>query len=426
MLREEQVAELLRRCESAAGRTLTQSRGNLRKASTRAAAVWELLFYEAAAQLGRVEGESPQGGPDVRLKLPTGRWVSIEVTYLHRRFDDDNRKSEMVARWMHDAAAAIGPFPPQINCQFGGDSTHPAGPKRTLPQESDRRRFLASAEVAQFLHAIKTLPKETHTLRLTKYSITLTASPHEPGSPGFLGWGGLEPEAPKAVGEHAAYRALREKLKQHKVDEPHLVCIGSDVSPVLTNAFSSINVGLDRALDAAVQKSGKLSGVLVVNIESAGSSSWGNSRLARCTAYPVPNCRYPLNDSEWDFVKTLDLNRWRYTFPLSRRESSPQHRHRNIPGPLGYSPTRRGSVKLTIPASVLTDVLAGRRNLMDEYGGPEGQMTHGIATCLANGWTVVACSFQEGDVQTARAASVLLELAPPHDPVFWPLGPAEG
>lgn len=29
-----------------------------------------------------------------------------------------------------------------------------------------------------------------------------------------------------------------------------------------------------------------------------------------------------------------------------------------------------------------------------------------------------ACSFQGGDVQQAKAALVVLELAPPHDPVF--------
>ena len=39
---------------------------------------------------------------------------------------------------------------------------------------------------------------------------------------------------------------------------------------------------------------------------------------------------------------------------------------------------------------------------------------------LQEGWSIVACSFQDGDVQQAKAASVVLELAPPHDPVFWP------
>ena len=77
-------------------------------------------------------------------------------------------------------------------------------------------------------------------------------------------------------------------------------------------------------------------------------------------------------------------------------------------------------MKLTIPTSVLVDVLAGRTQLLDDYGGSEDSFGHSVTRCLQEGWSVVGCSFQDGDVQQAKAASVLLELAPPHDPVFWP------
>lgn len=135
MLIEEQVAELLRRCEALAGRELKQVRGNLRNAATRAEAVWELLVMEAVAKLGRIEVESSQGGPDIRLELPTGRWASIEVTYLHPRFEDEERRSAMVARWIHDVASSLGPDAPEIRCDFQGDSKHLAGPRRKLPLE---------------------------------------------------------------------------------------------------------------------------------------------------------------------------------------------------------------------------------------------------------------------------------------------------
>ena len=44
MLREEQVTELLRRCELITNRRLKQTRGNLRNAESRAAAILELKF----------------------------------------------------------------------------------------------------------------------------------------------------------------------------------------------------------------------------------------------------------------------------------------------------------------------------------------------------------------------------------------------
>lgn len=82
LLTEEQAAELLQRCERIAGRNLPGLRGRLSRHEGRLAAVWEMLVVDAAARLGTVEYESPGGGPDIRLKLPTGRWVWIEVTLL--------------------------------------------------------------------------------------------------------------------------------------------------------------------------------------------------------------------------------------------------------------------------------------------------------------------------------------------------------
>lgn len=422
MLKEEQVAELLRRCEAIAGRDLKQVRGNLRKALTRAEAVFELLVTEAAAQLGQVEYEPLGGGPDIRLELPSGRWVSIEVTYLHPRFDDEERRSAMVARWMHDAATALAPNPPEIRCQFYGDNNHPAGPKRTLPQEQDRRRFLASAEVAQFLDSVATRPTETHQQRLKNYSVILTASPRAPGSHGFLSWGGSVQEAPKVAKEHAVFRALRAKLHQHKVDEPHLVCIGSDVSSALTSRISSSGFRIEHALGAAVRNSGQLSGVLIVKFEQATGFLQGHSLAAHCTAYPVESCRHPLTEAEWAHICTFDFNRWKYSFALDRREVAPQNRQRHVPGSLALASSSGGVVKLTIPAFVLADVLAGRKELLDDYGDTEEQFGRSVMKCLEEGWSIVGCTYQAGDIERATAPSVVLELAPPHDPVFWSRG----
>lgn len=420
MLKEEQAAELLRRCEAVAGRELKQTRGNLRRASTRAAAVWELIVAEAAAQLGRVEYEASQGGPDIRLELPTGRWVSIEVAYLYPRFEDEEQRCSMVAKWMYDAAASMGPNPPEIRCEFHGDYSHPAGPKITLPLEQDRKRFLASPEVAQFLAAVAARSSERHQARLTDYSVTLTAAPRQPGSHGFLSFNRPHFEAPKAVNEHAVFRALSAKLQQHKVDEPHLVCVGSDVSHALSTNMSGLTVRLEHALGAAVHKSGELSGALVVNIEQSSQIWSGISRAARSTAYPIKSCRHPLTELEWAFIQKLDLNRWKYTFPLSRKETHPKHRRRHASGSLGTSSTSGGNMKLTIPTYVLVDVLAGRKQLLDDYGPPEDNLGRMVRRSLQEGWSIVGCDFQAGDVQQAKAASVVLELAPPHEPVFWP------
>ena len=77
-------------------------------------------------------------------------------------------------------------------------------------------------------------------------------------------------------------------------------------------------------------------------------------------------------------------------------------------------------MKLEIPASILVDVLAGRMQLLDQYGDTEDSFSQSVVSCLQEGWSIVGCRFLDGDIPQAKAASVLLELAPPHDPVFWP------
>lgn len=420
MLKEEQVAELLRRCEAIAGRELKQTRGNLRKAETRAAAVWELIASEAASQLGRVELEPPAGGPDIRLELPTGRWASIEVTYLHPRFEGEERRKSHLVTWVHEALSALVPNQVLLRCEFHGVYGHPAGPKLDLPQEQDRKRFLASAEVAQFLSAVTGRPQEPHQIRLSEFPVTLMSSPRPPGDPGFLTWGGPCLEAPKVVSEHAAHRALRAKVRQHSVNGPHLVCIGSDVSRVLSSPANGMGIRLEDALGAAVRKGGGLSGVLVVNIEDARPVWSAASRTARSTAYPVADCRYPLTDEEWTFIRNLDFNRWKFTPPLPRKEVEPRHRYRHLDGPLTLGSSTGAKMKLTIPAYVLTDVLAGRKNLSDEYGAAGAQLGGAVLSCLAKGWSVVGCEFCDGDIQQGKAPMVVLELAPPHEALFWP------
>ena len=417
MLKEVQAAELLRRCETIAGRRLTQVRGNLRQAKTRAAAVWELLVLEAAAQNGPVEYEPEGGGPDVRMKLPTGRWTSVEVAYLNPRFEDINDRSRAVATWVNDAVAKkLGSQPPRIHCEFHGEK-HPAGPRRTLPQEHEMTLFLRDPEIIDYVERVAANPQGTHEQRLTKYTVTLTSSPYHPTFNQSVGWDGPHPEQPQVVKEHAAFRALRDKIRQHNVSEPHLVCIGTDTSSALSRIRWPGQVRLEDALGAAIGNSEEISGVLIVNIEA----SLPITRLARYTTYPTRTSRYPLTEDEWISIRRLDMNRWKYTFPLRRRDE-PGYRYRHIPGDLGHSARPGGNVKVTIPASVVVDALAGRKNLLDGYGGNEDAFGKAISTCLQEDWSIVACEYKGGDVQTGKPAYVILELAPPHEDVFWPRG----
>ena len=309
MITEEQAAELLRRCEQIAGRKLTGLRGRLRSAEARVAAVWEMLVVDAAARLGPTEYESPEGGPDLRLKLPSGRWVWMEVAFLQ------------------DAAAATFP------------------------------RGIANA-----------------------------------------------------LKKHAVYRKLLRKRRQHKVEGPRLVCIGGDKSPALSPLVARITVSHDAAVFAAFRKTEALSGALVVPI---------SRQRANATAYKNERSRYSLSDQEWDHLLRLNLNHWKlFGRSLADQELSPAIRLKQASGTVSaVLPLRKGNMKLTIPGPLLIEALAEDKSLPRIYGSRSGDP---IPKLLAEGWRVVGCTFASGSIEAGTPNAIELDLAPQHEPVFWP------
>jgi hypothetical protein len=118
MLLEEQAAELVQRCERILGIALSQTRGNLRTADNRAAAVWELLVIEAASSLIDRIRASPGASPDVRLDLARSCDL-VEVAYLYPRFWDEERRSNAVVAWL-SAEANVAVFRVQAYPRLDG------------------------------------------------------------------------------------------------------------------------------------------------------------------------------------------------------------------------------------------------------------------------------------------------------------------
>ncbi len=305
-----------------------------------------------------------------------------------------------------------------IECNFDGGFVDASGTHLALPAEHERRDFLASPEVSAFLAAVRAAPLERHSVRLSAHTITLTSRPRLSASDTFTSSSRPVLDSPRTVDEHAAFRALRSKLRQHKVDEPYIVCIGSDVSDVLRATMGGFRVRLEDALGAAVRRSGRLSGILIVPIESKMTAFGGSlSRSAIPQLFQVSNARHPFTDEDVRFLSGLDLNRWRYTFPLRTTETLPQHRQPKVGGGVRVtSSSSKGPMKLTIPASLLVDVLADRKSLFAEFGGSFDPI---LRSCLQEGWTVVGCKLLDGDIEQAEGAKMELELASPHEAVFW-------
>jgi len=416
MLKEEQAAELLRRCEAISDRRLDNLRGNLRRAETRAAAVWEMIVFEASSQLGHVEYEDPNGGPDLKLHFSEDRFAWIEIAYQNPRFEDEVRRSSAVMEWVNQERQRIG-FAGSISCDFFGELNNPAGPVRTLPSLHEKKVFLRDPEVLAFFSRLKEPLSAIHQVTPKRWTVTLTANPE---ASQFLISGGTVQESPRMVQEHAVYRKLAKKRNQHKVKGPRVICIGSDTSRAVGLNQSHRLIDLESVISKALPSGGSISAVIIVDIAVSLATFGVSVRKATAQLYPIDAklTRYPLSNEEFDVLASLDFNRWKYSFALNRHvEEVPAYMLRTS-NSLSIAQKSDGSVKMRIPGPELLDALAGRQSLVHAHTAPDNQPDQNLTYLLGSGWRIANCQYVKGDVQKGLSELIELTLAPPHERVY--------
>lgn len=411
MLIEEQATELLQRCEALLGKELRQIRGDLRNDSTRAAAVWELIVIEAAANIGSIEHEPlPGSSPDIRLHLPHGRTIWIEATYLYPRFWQRERQSEAVLRWLFSETKLRGISSGKIFIRLDGEQK-PAGRIRKLPRLHEKNKLLNEPELISFYSHIASNPHDSHFCHIAPYTISIFYNPGDEGP--HHSSGGLVQEAPISVREHAVYRKLKEKVKQHNVREPLVVCIGSDQSHALSRLQS--HPSFNDAVDAAFLKYHSLAAVIVVAIELKPAILEGVKRHVRGDLFINANAINPLTLDEVNSLSAMNFNRWKYVSPLPKFESSSTKRLCRVTGTFTWIPKAMG-LEIEIPANIVVDALAGKTSLTKAYNLTKEHM---LSRALSDGWVVKSCQLIEGKIEAGEAPKIVLELIPPLVATFW-------
>ena len=273
MLREEQVAELLRRHEDVLQSHIKMIKGNLRCADNRAAQVWELIVLDAASHIGPVEYEShPMSSPDIKLKLGNNHFLWIEVAYIYPRFWQKERIIRSVIDWIFNHSKKLGIPPYKIHPLLNPREETEAGPILKLPKLNERKIFLADSEIETFFKQILNNPSKKQKISLTHYSMILEYNPLAHGP--YLSWSGVLLETPHTVEQHAVYRVLKDKAKQHKMNEPHIVCIGSDSNRVLSN-----NYALESAIHEAFKMNTSITASIIVSFKDVRSKIIGWEKI---------------------------------------------------------------------------------------------------------------------------------------------------
>jgi hypothetical protein len=413
MLIEEQAKELLIRCENIVGMKLRQTRGNLRSSTNRASAVWELIVLEAASKLGEIEYEPYFGGcPDIRLCIPNHRPLWIEVAYLYPRFWKNERKSNNVVHWLFKEAGRFGIPAQRIQPRFDGIDKKGAGPIRILPEINERKAFLKSPEIKGFFSKIIEKPDLPHSCAHSKYTISVTYNPKGQ----FITWGGLLQESPTKIQEHAVYRLLNDKARQHDIEGPRIVCIGSDQSPALSSMVSPGNPTLPKAVEASFRKHRSLSASIVVQIETSASVFSQFEKSAKPELFLNANAREPLTEKEVGLIYKLNFNRWKYSYSALKWESEQTPRCRRVSGNLTTRSTQMG-IEIEIPSSLVIDSLAGKKSLTDEFNFKDNDQ---ILRALKDRWIIKSCKLKEGNIEAGEDSKIVFELIPPELEPFWP------
>jgi hypothetical protein len=417
MLIEEQAAALLARCEKILGIELRQTRGNLRNAESRAAAVWELLVIEEAADIGYVEYEPhPGASPDIRLTVNNHRPLWIEAAYLYPRFWDEERRSYAITSWLTEEIERRGLPSGAIRLRFDGRRST-AGYKRALPGLHEKSTVLKHPDLLRFFDGILSDRTAERECILEPYSIRLSYASRDARGVYYGISGGLVQEAATLVSENAVYRRLDEKAGQHNVSGPRIICIGSDQSGSLS-ILNGVGTGRPSGIEAgraALRQHRSIAGALIVTIENR--PDWGGRYSRSATPELIINrhAHYQLTDEEIVSLTSMRFDRWDYSYLLRKWDSgAPEKQFRRASGSLTMQ-NLGVSVKIRIPANLVVDALAGKTSVAQAFDlSPEE------ARVFNEGWSVVSCELEEGNIEAARAPRLVLELVPPPLAVYWP------
>jgi len=405
MLKEEQVVELLRRYKGVLHNHLKIIKGNLRRTENRAAQVWELIVLDAAARIGQVKYEShPGSSPDIMLNLADGRSIWIEVAYIYPRFWQVERKINSTMYWIFDEAKKQGIPPYKIRPSLDPREKTNAGPILNLPGLHERKVFFEDREIKLFFKQIISNPNNKQKISLTRYSIILEYLPLSRGP--YCGWCDVFLETPQTVDEHAVYRVLKKKAEQHDIEEPRIVCIGSDVNQVLSNVPA-----LRGAIQAAFKEHPSLSATIIVKISTVPGRIIGCETIPQPKLFFNPYARNPISPKERTPLLKIRFDHWKYTWPLPKKETSDNHIIHKMSGRLLQRGRDSRYVQIIeIPANIVIDALAGKTTLDKEYELNEKDDPLRI---LHEGWEVKSCSFKDADLEAGEASKIVFELIPP-------------
>ncbi|WP_122679702.1 hypothetical protein [Pseudomonas viridiflava] len=408
MLKEEQVSELLIDCERLVGQRMVQIRGNLTRPENRSAAIFELLAIQAFAALGTVEYEPFPNTPDIRLTLPDGNQVWVEVAFLYDKYWKQERQSRELTIAMRTHAQSKGIAPEKISFRFTGEATA-AGYERLLPEQQDLKKFFKGEYARDLFERIRSAPLEPFTVEHPSFSFQVSYVPSATSGSG----GGLVQEAPKDPKQHQLYKIIKRKASQHAVEGMRIVCVGSDSSRALARSSAPAVITAEEAIRLAFSETTSVGCVITVEIKHVFQAFSQTQKLAHPWLYLNPRAKVPMTKGMVGAMRQLHFNRWKYSFELNQYQTPGKGLGRKLLGSIRMT-TGKNGMSLEIPSALLVEVLAGREKLLQGESGLDPMLTN----FLSGHYRVENCSLIPANVQAGEGAKVKIDFVLDFDAVF--------
>lgn len=398
---------------------MSQVQGNLRRAKTRAAQVWELLLLESLSKAsdGILYEPKEGGSPDFLLMRHQKEAVWIEATWIYPSDENLHNRVNTVVHWLRKEAKRRGIDPVKLVPDVLRDERWQPRDIDRLPMEHQPRDFANNSRLITFFEEIKRDPSIASSVEIPEYSLKVDYKPELCGP--FAFGIGLSDKPISDLQDHPLYKKIIEKGKQHSPAGRYVVWVGGqDLSCLGMGHFGDENRLAQQAISAAMASCHGISAVVVTRIQNKMNSLSTTDRIAKSNFYLNKQARFPLDESDIATIERVDLNRWKFGFALAQNEDERDHLRM-----LGGATIRyfEGDIELEIGgdmlARLLARLLAGHADIVSLVGDQLGRK---ICSNIENGYFISNCTRVDADYEASKPERFRVRISPPRNDVFWP------
>ena len=209
------------------------------------------------------------------------------------------------------------------------------GHEYEMPEPHRYKEIVQLSLFNDFLERCKDFPDQRHSCDLSPagFSIQFEYEWRLPMPIESYSGSGPMGDDPGSIEDHPLYKTVEKKNEQMKksgVSKPFIPIIGEHAIGPLHDVFGRFPSARD-VLHSAYRQCSYVSGTVIVSLDSSldGIGEGKSNLVPICSCSLNPNCKAPIEASDWDRIRALTFDRWNYSYaylPESYTKNMKSHR----------------------------------------------------------------------------------------------------